>query len=163
MNRFKLNNRGWGLQVMLASILVLMLGLVIAAVLIQQNFGDILGPIDDNEPGSGISRPNEDDDKNEPDKPNYKTYSELEDIVLEATKKYQKEYYSDILDGEKVSVTIKQLINEKLIDEINDIKDGSACTGYGLFTLKDGKITYNAYLNCSNYQTIGYNEIYDIN
>lgn len=160
MNRFKLNNRGWGLQVMLASILVLMLGLVIVAVLIQQDFGYMFDPIGEDSSSSGVSRPS---DEEEVSKPEYKTYSELENLVLEATKKYQKEYYSDILDGEKISVTIKQLINENLIDSVNDIKDGSSCTGYGLFTLKDGKITYNAYLNCNNYQTTGYNEIYDYN
>lgn len=154
MNRFKLNNRGWGLQVMIASILVLMLGLVIVAILIQQTFGDVFDPIDENNPSSGINRPNEQPEESE-------TYDDLEDLVLEATKKYQQEYYSDILDGEIISVTIKQLINEKLIDEVNDVEDGSPCTGYGIFTLKDGEITYNAYLNCNNYQTTGYNTTYD--
>ncbi len=161
MNRFKLNNRGWGLQVMLVSILVLMLGLVIAAVLIQQDFGYMFDPIGEDSSGGNVSRPS--DDEEEIKEPEYKTYDELEEIVLEATEVYQKEYYSDILDGERISVTIRQLINENLIDGINDIEDGSACTGYGLFTLNDGKITYEAFLNCSNYQTIGYNEIYDFN
>lgn len=161
MNRFKLNNRGWGLQVMLACILVLMLGLVIVAILIQRDFGDLLDPVGDNS-GSDVSRPNNNED-DEIERPEFKTYAELEKMVLEATKVYQREYYANILDGEKISVTIKQLINEKLIDEINDIEDGTACTGYGLFTLNDGKITYDAFLNCSNYQTIGYNEIYDFN
>lgn len=161
MNRFKLNNHGWGLQVMLASILVLMLGLVIAAVLIQRDFGDVLDPIGNNS-GSDVSRPNNNED-DEIQRPEFKTYAELEKMVLEATKVYQREYYANILDGEKISVTIKQLINEELIDEVNDIEDGSTCSGYGLFTLDDGKITYDAYLNCNNYQTIGYNEIYDSN
>ena len=150
MNRFKLNNRGWGLQVMLACILVLMLSLVIVAVLIENTFGDVFNPIDENNPSSEISRP-DDEDLGE------STYSELEGLVLEATKRYQAKYHSDILEGERISVSIERLINEELLDEITDIKDGSSCTGYGLFALSDDEITYNAYLNCSNYQTTGYN------
>ena len=40
MNKFKLNNHGWGLQAMLAGILVLLIALIVAAILIDNIFGD---------------------------------------------------------------------------------------------------------------------------
>ena len=157
MKYLKLNNRGWGLQVMLAAIFVLMIGLIIVAILIQQTFGDMFSPTD--KPSDPVI---EQPDKKPTDTPQY-TYQELEDMVLSATKKYQKEFYQDILDGEKISVTIDRLVAEELLKEVKDVEDGTTCSGYGLFTLNDGELTYHAYLNCSNYQTIGYNEIYDFN
>ena len=156
---YKLNNHGWGLQVLIASILVLMIGLVIVAILIQQTFGDIMGSIDDSGQSIVDEKPSQDSTLDS-EEPKY-TYEKLENMLLEATKEYQKKFYDDILDGEKISVTIKRLVSEGLLNEIKDIKDNSICTGYGLFNLDDGKITYKAFLNCSNYQTIGYNEIYD--
>ncbi len=154
MNRFKLNNRGWGLQMLLACILVLMIGLVIVSALVNKNFGYLFQPIDSSNEES--KEPSKDDEQPT------KTYEQLETSVKEATKKYQAKYYSNILDGEKITVTINQLIKEKLIDKIVDIKDNKVCTGYGQFILKNNTITYEAFLNCSNYQTLGYNEIYDI-
>lgn len=40
MKRFKLNNHGWGLQVMLAGILVLLIALVVATILIDNVFNN---------------------------------------------------------------------------------------------------------------------------
>ena len=40
-----LNNRGWGLQAMLICVLILMLALIVVAILIDSNFGNIIKPM----------------------------------------------------------------------------------------------------------------------
>ncbi len=98
------------------------------------------------------------------DETKYGSYEEIENAIVSAAKKYQKEYYSNILDGEKISVTLKNLQEEKLIGEITDIKnDNVVCSGYAIFINDDNKIIYNAYIKCGdNYETIGYQDFYDM-
>ena len=151
----KLNNRGWGLQAMLVGVLVLMIALVIIAVLIQKTFNDIMEPINNENHYS------ENESKAET---KYDSYEEIENAIISAAKKYQKEYYSNILDGEKISVTLKNLQEEKLIGEINDIKNKeNICSGYATFINENDKILYNAYIKCGdNYETVGYQDFYDM-
>ena len=153
----KLNNRGWGLQAMMVGVLVLMIALVIIAVLVQKTFNDVFEPIDKE------NHYTENEDKKEENQ--YKSYEDIENAIINAAKKYQKAYYSDILDGEKISVTLKNLQEEKLIDKVIDIKDSNTvCTGYAIFINDNDKIIYNAYIKCGeNYETIGYQEFYDLN
>lgn len=159
----KLNNRGWGLQAMMICVLVLMIALVIIAVLIQKTFGDMLNI--NGVPPTTVdnSTNNKDENKDKPTKPTKLTYSDLENKVTSAARKYQKENYDDILDGEQISVTLKTLKREKLLEDIKDIQDNkTSCTGYALFKRKDDEITYKAYIKCSNYTTDGYMEYLDI-
>lgn len=141
----KLNNRGWGLQAMLAGVLVLMIALVIIAVLVNKTFGDIMPSVNDENNYDNVNQDIE------------LKYSELEDKVLEAAKTYQKRYYNDISDGEIITVSIKKLQERGLINNITDIKDPNiSCIGYATFKKQDD-IIYNAYIKCgSNYQTVGY-------
>ena len=141
----KLNNRGWGLQAMLAGVLVLMIALVIIAVLVNKTFGDIMPSVNDENNYDNVNQDIE------------LKYSELEDKVLEAAKTYQKRYYNDISDGEIITVSIKKLQERGLINNITDIKDPNiSCTGYATFKKQDD-IIYKAYIKCgSNYQTVGY-------
>ena len=166
----KLNNRGWGLQAMMICVLVLMIALVIIAVLIQKTFGDMLNI--NGEPSTSINsnknntdkNDNKNDNKNDKnEKPTKLTYSDLENKVTSAAKKYQKENYDDILDGEQISVTVKTLKREKLLEDIKDAQDSkTSCTGYALFKRKNDEITYKAYIKCNNYTTDGYMEYLDI-
>ena len=135
---FKLNNRGWGLQAMMAGVLVLMIALIITSVLIEKVFNDMTDSPSDN---SNIT------EKPENEENKYTTYSEIEKDVVK-----------------KISVTIKNLQSDKLLPEIKDIKDENIiCSGYAIFKNKDDNITYHAYIKCgSNYETIGYQEFYDM-
>lgn len=141
----KLNNRGWGLQVMMIFVLILMIALVVIAVLVNQTFSDIAGPTKD-----PIVNPGNDD----------VSYKDLENELLDAVKEYQEIHYNDtsMLDGEMITVSLDKLQKENLIDEIKDIKTSRPCTGYGTFELKSDKIVHNAYLKCNNYETSGYND-----
>ncbi|MEG2322357.1 MAG: hypothetical protein RSB71_02595 [Bacilli bacterium] len=132
----KLNNRGWGLQIMMVFILILMIGLVITAVLIKQNFGGIFGEV-------------------LPD-----TSKSIEEVVVLASQQYQKEYYNDMLDGEKITVTLKTLKSKNLIKDVK-YKD-KQCSGYAIFSKKNDKIDHKAYLKCgADYGTKGYLEQFD--
>lgn len=140
----KLNNRGWGLQVMMIFVLILMIALVVIAVLVNQTFSDITGPTKD-----PIVNPGNDDI----------SYKDLEKELLDAVKDYQEIHYeASSLEGEMITVSLDKLQKENLIDEIEDIKTSRPCTGYGTFELKSGKIVYNAYLKCDHYKTSGYND-----
>lgn len=141
----KLNNRGWGLQVMMIFVLILMIALVVIAVLVNQTFSDIVGPVKD-----PIVNPGNDD----------VSYKDLEKKLLNAVKKYQEIHYSDIssLDGDMITVSLDKLKKEELIGEIEDIKTSKPCSGYGTFGLKNEKLVHNAYLKCDNYKTSGYND-----
>lgn len=143
----KLNNRGWGLQAMLLCVLVLMIALVIVAILVNQ-LGKVLG-IETN--------------TKEPTPTETKlTYTDLENKSIEGAKKYQDKYYRDMLDREKITVTLKTLKNQNMVEDILDIKDQTTCTGYVIFTLQNDKIDYFPYLKCSNYTTKGYLDYLDI-
>lgn len=152
----KLNNRGWGIQAMMVMTLILMLCLILVAAMIQRNFGTIFKndptTTDKGNAGSGTK----------PDKK--QTYSDLEEQVVTASKEYQKTNYNDMLDGERITVTLKMLNSKGLLSNVYDIKDNKIeCSGYGLFYKKNDNITYQAYLKCGeNYTTDGYNEIYDL-
>lgn len=100
----KLNNRGWGLQAMLSIVLILMLALILVVILIEKNFGELVG-------GEATS-------------------VKLEEKVVTATKKYQKKYYSDATEQHKV--TVEKLIEEGMLDKLS--YKGTACTGYANFT-----------------------------
>ena len=141
----KLNNRGWGLQAMLAGVLVLMICLIIIAVIANKTFSNIMPSI------------NDENNYDEVEEDTKLKYSSLEKEVLSAIKEYQKNYYPNIEDGEMLTISLKKLQDMELIGNIVDVKDSSiSCTGYGTFK-KQGDINYKAYIKCgSNYQSVGY-------
>lgn len=142
----KLNNRGWGIQAMMVMTLILMLCLIFVGVMIQRNFGTI------------IKTPN----SNDKEETQQLTYKDIEEEIKKASIEYQKTNYSDMLDGEKITVTLTMLENKGLITKVYDIKDSSIkCKGYGLFYKKNDKIDYEGYLSCGEYKTENYSEIYE--
>ena len=127
----KLNNRGWGLQAMLAGVLVLMIALVIIAILVNKLTNDTF---------ESLNSSNE-------------VYKIFESKVLEASKKYQSNYYSNIEQGDEVVVTIEKLKEKNLL---TTNEETAICTGYTVIK-NDSKITYHTYIKCgSKYMTSGY-------
>lgn len=90
-NLFKLNNNGWGLQVMMLFILVLMIALVIVYIMVNRNFSDIVGY----------------------------DYKSEETKVIVALKKYYKNNDIKINNGEEKIVSTKKLKEEKLLTDFN--------------------------------------------
>ncbi len=129
----KLNNRGWGLQAMLACVLVLMIALVVIAVLANKVFKNMLEPTESSSPSN--------------------VYKIFESKVLEASKEYQKEYYNNIEQGDEVIVTVEKLKEHNLL---TSNEETAICTGYTIIK-NDSKITYHTYIKCgSKYMTAGY-------
>ena len=169
-----MNNKGWGLQEMLISLLVLATALIISVILINHNFKKLNKtlnqnkPVDNNAVMSGVDQDsNKEEQKPEekppkstpPEKKDYSTYQEIETDIIEAVKKYQANIYgAELLEGDKISVTITALVRENYLNEITDIKDKKTkCSGYATFIKENNNIDYKAYLKCgNNYQTEGY-------
>lgn len=134
----KLNNHGWGLQVMMVFVLILMICLVIVSALVNKNFSYL---IDDNESQSF-------------------DYTTLEKKVIESSKQYIKIKNIDVNDTFSYIITVKQLQEEKLLDDLRD--NFSRCTGYSVVESDGKKLVYNSYIKCgSNYKTKEYNSKLD--
>jgi len=122
-NIFKLNNRGWGLRVMMLFILVLMIALVVIYILINRNF---------------------------PQYVNY-NYQKEETKVILALKKYYKENDIKLNNNEEKIISVKKLKNSGLLENFNKCtgygllkKDGKII--YDAFIRCDGYIT-DGYIN----------------
>lgn len=131
----KLNNHGWGLQVMMIFVLILMICLVIVSALINKNFKQLV--------------------KNDTSF----DYISLEDKVVNASKKYITRN-NIILNDNTYTITLEELQNEKLIGDIRD--DYSKCSGYCVVEKKSDNVIYDAYIKCgSNYKTKNYDSNLD--
>lgn len=77
------------------------------------------------------------------------SYKKIENNVAKATEKYYMQNTLNIVEGDEKSVSIKRLIEEGYLNS-ND------CTGYGVYKKNNNKLTFKAYLKCSDYVTDGY-------
>lgn len=137
---------GWGLTAMLVLSGIICFALIVAAVIYEKNFNDKILPT------SPVPTPNS--SKKE-------SYSALEEKVVEASTSYVEKYYYNMPEGSKVSVSVKQLQVESMLDTLTDSKNKN-CTGYVTFEKVGDNITYKPYIKCgSHYTTNGYNKEYD--
>lgn len=128
-----MNNRGWGLRVMLAICLVLALALLIAAAIYNSNFNKT----------DGIEFKGSNTQKLE---------SKLRRAAINyiTDKKIKKN--NDFVIGSEV------LIEEGFLDNLTD-KTNSECTGYVLY--KKSKNKTEPFISCKGgYKTSGYSENY---
>ncbi len=148
-----MNNRGWGLNVMLVFTGILLLALIIVIVEIQNNFKKLEANYEENSSQTEESI-----------KPTYTTYEDIEFALIKSAGSYVRKYYSeDFLEGDYITVPLSVLQKEKFIGPIYDIKDETtACTGYVGFIKQEGIIDYEPYIKCGkNYTTKGYIERHD--
>lgn len=130
-----IDNRGFGIQSMMIAVLVLMMCLVLISAFANKVFNNISN-----------------------EETNSTDYMEIEEKVEQATKKYQQEYYNNILDGDEIKVSLKSLQNEGFIDILKDNKN-NICDGYAYIIGKENKVIYNAYIRCGNeYKTKGFKD-----
>ena len=82
---------------------------------------------------------------------NLKTYIDIEDKMVEASKKYKIENNADI-----VIIKLSGMIEYGYINIIRDPKTNKECSGYVVYD--NIKKNYKAYLSCAgSYQTSDYN------
>lgn len=87
----KLNNRGWGMQAMMAIVVVLMLALVFVSMMINTKFkGDVTSSSTQN--------------------------SKLENKVITASQKYYQNHQIDLKENAQYRVNLKTLMDEGLLE-----------------------------------------------
>lgn len=167
----KLNNKGWGLQELIIGIAILFICLWLVSIMIQNSFGQLLGSsssdkdsgvVENTNPDINIGNENTSVDKDVVT--SYTSYSEIEQLLLEATQKYNETIYgAGLLEGDKISVTVKSLVRDGYIEAIKAIDDNKViCSGYVTFIKENDNVTYSPYLKCGSlYTTDGYLERLD--
>lgn len=166
-----MNNEGWGLSEMLFCLCIIVLALVVSVIMINKSINNFNESASGNNKEENEKIPNQEETKEEekeeieeqPVVQEYKTYSEIEEAMTNAAKQYQEKIYGeDLLEGDKISVTIKSLVREGYLTSINDPSNKkSECSGYVTFIKENNEVTYNAYLKCDEYTTEGYLERLD--
>lgn len=145
----KLNNKGWGFSEMLTLMSLLIIFLGIAVFFIYRLYYNL-------EENNVIKNNVVENNKNED---NF-YYSDLEYKLKNGTVKYINNYYNKEIT-EDVVITLKNLLDNKIITEIKDLKNDASCSGYTIIKYENELITYKPYLKCSNYITNGYQESLD--
>lgn len=154
----KLNNRGWGLGSIIAGIGVFAIALLIVVILVHNGVKELEPNYDKN---SDLD--NEYNENNNSHNQQY-DYRALENKIVVAAKEYANQKYSDDFDEDTlVTVTVKKLQKENLLDSIYDLKDKRKnCSGYVSFSKKNSKFNFQPFLKCNqNYETDGYEERFD--
>ena len=171
-----MNNKGWGLSEMLFCLCILAIAFSVAIIMINRNINDFNENIGGNNKEENEKLPDKenskeeikdnenDENKEQPVVQQYKTYKEIETAMITAAQQYQEKIYGEtLLEGDKISVTVKSLVNNSYLNKITDPNDEKIeCSGYVTFIKENSKINYDAYLKCGDkYTTEGYLERLD--
>ena len=135
-----MNNQGWGLRIMLFFCIILISFIFVAAFIVNKNF-------------ESIAPKNEYEEKY--------NYFDLEVKMVNATKKYMNDNYTNIVSDIEIPVKLKTLISKNYLAPIKDYYTKKECNGYVIFIRKNNNIEYDPYLKCDGYKTNGYDSIYD--
>ncbi len=134
----RLNNKGWGLRIMLLFILFLFfLGFVIFLLVMKLN--DTL---------------NLNFKKNEEyfhDNNITLTFESLENKIRKSANNFITDYN---MTTEQINLKLDTLLEYGYIDNLNDVRDYSNCQGYVLYEAENA----TPFIKCNNYQTLGYKE-----
>ena len=136
-----MNNRGWGLNNAFFFIIIVCLSILITMVSYNRNFADLFGGEEES-----------------------LTYSGIEEKMMHAARSYVNNYYYKALeDGDSDYVTVKSLVDQKILSEPIDPQNKKIiCTGYVTFEQDNGNTEFEPYLKCANnYETDGYRAGYD--
>lgn len=135
-----MNNKGFTLNTLLASLGVLTFALVFAVILYDARI-------------KGISENVEGGPKIE--SKNTYTYIDMEEDLVQASKDYLKEEYGKHIPEGSMKITVDTLLKEGFYDGIYDPYDAKEkCTGYVTVVVEKGHSRYHPYLKCGeNYES----------
>ena len=133
----KLNNRGWGLAMMLVFLGILSIFILVTWI----NSYKIADSYDDLK-----------DDLNSSAKVPIKYYHDLENRLSNAAKSFLTNNPSELCDMYGCTIEYDGLRENNYISEMIDRYDNSECDGY----VKVEKGNYHSFVNCENYRTAGY-------
>lgn len=147
-----LNEHGWGLGTLIAFIFVFLLAILLISInaykmgLTDRSISNV--PVTNSDDNKGFTNSSNN---------NNITYLELENKLVVAGSSYKQLYYNDLMIGDSVYVTDKQLSAVGFIDNlvINNIQ----CKGYVQIKNNGDSFSYIPYLKCGdNYKSNGYIE-----
>lgn len=137
---FKLNNKGWGLGIMILFICVFFLAILIISALSAK-----YGLMSKTNPNANNSEPKQATINNQ-------KYFQYEQAIGQISTEYVDKNYSSITKDDVIYININKLnIQEEIKKE---------CTGYVKVGINNNINYYNPYIKCDNYQTEGYDERY---
>jgi len=167
-----MNNGGWGLRAFILFCTFFVLAILLVVFTVNNVFPFLSG--DDSylvEGNTGLNKDDDDINSNIPNNdgnvtvPENTTYESLEQTVNDAALKYAQEYYKEVPGGDRYTVTLNSLIDEKMMTQIYDAKNNKTkCSGYAQFIKNDdGTFSTDAYIKCgSNYTSNNYVERFDV-
>lgn len=85
-----------------------------------------------------------------------KVYTDMEESLVNATKKYVEKSFSYPKDGKELRVSFEQLKDSGLIKELKVDKD--ICDGYAIVKKNELVYEYKGYVKCKDYKTKNYSE-----
>lgn|SRR5574344_531087 len=144
-----MNNGGWGLKDMLLMVAVLAIALFISVTIYDKTFGEggVGEYVIDNLSSDTITS----------SKNNYTSnisYSDIEANMVKASKNYITDNDIILLEDDTLVISLDKLVNNNYMDKVTI--DNNKCSGYVVINN-----TYSAYLKCSNYKTLGYDQSFD--
>lgn len=141
----KLNNRGWSLREMLFFMLILIVCLLIATFYLFRLYSQL-----DSDKENFVEENKIEEIKNE------KNYEEYEKDLKKSARHYIENLYEGELSSQFV-ISITELKEENLLTEYSDYN----CKGYITVFENNEEYDYKPYLNCDDYKTKDYNELYE--
>ena len=158
----KLNKHGWGIVSFLVFIAIFIICLLISAWGFRK-----LGLLDEEYhfvEFSQIKENRENMKKEEESKQKAKeeketnSYSALEEKMVEAAKKYVKDFYDNTLGEATLNIKVSVMQDKKYLDTLKD-SNNKKCSGYvSVSKENDSSLTYIPYLKCKKYTSKGYEE-----
>lgn len=157
-----MNNRGWGLRVMLGFCCILALCIIIVAIAIDRNFKDLKSNYPIVSDNSNNNKPGH----NYIDNENQSDYRIIESNMIKSAQNYIAAHYtSGTPDGTRLTISVKSLQKDNKLSLISDPVNSSViCSGYVNVLRDNGIENYEPYLKCGDrYETSGYLERLDDN
>jgi hypothetical protein len=162
-----MNNRGWGLDVMLRLCSVIGIALIVVAIIYNFYYKKNVGGFDKDGVDTEYNTTDENyqystDTRSEDDTyvtESKKTYDDILEEMKVASDTYVTNHYNNLKSG-SVRISLDSLIEDKLLDTIYALDDNTViCNGYVDYSINGGSKEYKSYLKCGDlYKTDGYQE-----
>ena len=166
----KLNNNGWGLNVMIAFTCIFIFCLLLSAFLINRI--GIFGQANSLNPLYSSTTTNNSNINNSNKNTSFwdtlfnsndtTDYGSMQVFLLSSAKRYVNDAYNNQLGIDTLIITVSNLKSKNYITQFQD-SNGRACTGYVEASYGTNKeIEWKTFIKCKKYETVGYEERKDV-
>ena len=159
-----MNNKGWGLAEMLILCSVLVIALLLASFYIRSLGRTINGKIEHNNTVNAEQSNKEDNtldtEENSTNSNNNEVYTRIENKMELLSQRYIYDMYSNEVDETTIIVDMKHLLEQDFEKELENMIDNYSCKGYSKVYKVETIIYYDAYIDCDEYTTKGFEDFY---